>query len=83
MRNKQVNIYLKALKELFNTPNGITVLKYWKETHFDVTAVVPGDSYSTMYALGKKEFIQECIKQVNTPEVLDEEIPIESEMEML
>lgn len=79
MASKELKIYLAAMKHIFNTPKGIEVLKWWKEEHVDCSALVPGDTNATMFSLGKKEFVQECIMHVNRQDLLDEPIKIETE----
>jgi hypothetical protein len=76
---KSEKIYLAAVKRLFNTPDGIEVLRYWKEEFADPTAVIPGDINMTMYALGKKELVQEFMSHVKEQDVLLDRIKIETE----
>jgi hypothetical protein len=77
--NKEIKKYLSTVKRLFNTPDGIEVLKYWKEAYFDETALVRGDTNATMCALGKKELIQEFMSHVKEQEALYERIKIETD----
>jgi hypothetical protein len=70
--SKAVKNYQSALKRLFNTPDGYTVLATWKADFIDPTALCQGDPYSTMYALGQKELVQEFINHLKDDGVLDD-----------
>ncbi len=52
--------YVSAVRRLFNTPDGLFVLKCWKADYYDVSALCERDN-SSFYAMGQKEFVQELL----------------------
>lgn len=58
-------------KRLFNTEDGKDFLGYLKMMHLDISSVRETTEL-TYYELGKKEFIEALITQVNTPYVITE-----------
>ena len=68
---KRAKVFNKAATRLFNTPDGLKVIAYLKDSYADNTALTDTTN-STMYKLGQKEFVQGLIRLVKEPEVLDE-----------
>jgi len=77
--SKEEKKYLAAVKRLFNTRDGHTVLAAWKAEYVD-TSIAPlnGDPYIMSYLLGKKEFVQDVVFHLKDDGVLDN-VPIEIE----
>ena len=65
--------FRKALRELFKTPNGNTVLEFLEESYVDIPAV--GETPEiTYYKLGQKEFVQGLVKDARSEDDLDNTI---------
>ena len=60
-------------KRVFNTPDGILLLAFLKESVVDKTCLRP-DSHHTTYALGQKELVQTLLDYTTLPEKVDEAI---------
>lgn len=70
MDNSKINRdYVKAIKRLYATPDGLLVLAYWKEFICNDSAMADSDR-ETFYRLGKKEFIQGVIADLDQDERL-------------
>lgn len=71
MRNSPEKIFKQTAQDLFNTPNGITVLAYLNDSYVKSSAL--GESPElTYYKLGQKELIQSLIAVLNEPDKLDD-----------
>lgn len=68
---KKAMVFKKAATRLFNTPDGLKVMAYLKDSYADNTALGK-DTNETMYKLGQKEFVQGLVRLVKEPEVLDD-----------
>ena len=68
---KRALSFKKTVKKLFNTPDGLKVLAYLKDSYVDNTAIGK-DTNETMYKLGQKEFVQGLVKLINEPDQLDD-----------
>lgn len=70
MDNSKINRdYVQAAKRLYATPDGLLVLAYWKEFICNESALADSDR-DTFYRLGKKEFVQGVIADLNQDERL-------------
>lgn len=63
--------FKKKAKRLFNSPDGLKVLAYMKDSYVDNTALGQ-DTNETMYKLGRKEFIQGLVRLINEPDRIDD-----------
>jgi len=70
--SKAVKNYQAALKRIFNSPDGHTVLATWREDFVNQRALAPGDPITTGYLLGQKELVQEFINHLKDDGALDE-----------
>ena len=68
---KKIMDFKRQSKKLFNTPTGMKVIAYLKDSYVDNTALGK-DTNETMYKLGQKEFVQSLVRLINEPEVLDD-----------
>lgn len=70
--SKAVKNYQAALKRLFNTPDGHTVLATWRAEFVNISSLVHMDPYATAHHLGQKELILELMTHLKDDGVLDE-----------
>lgn len=75
---KALDSYFRAVRKIFNSPSGHRVLATWKEKDLRESALVPNDTATSMYKLGRKEFVQEVIDHLKDDGVLDD-VKIETE----
>lgn len=59
--------FRKALKQIFKTPSGETVLKFLKEAYVEVNAFDENTNV-TYYRLGQKELIQGILADIESEE---------------
>jgi hypothetical protein len=67
---KRATNFTKTASRLFNTPDGVEVLAFLKDSYVNNTALT-ADTNQTMYKLGQKEFVQSMVRLVTEPEELD------------
>lgn len=62
--------YRVLLKKVFNTPDGMKLLKHLEERFVDNSSYdSDGDINRTVYNLGQKELVQELIKNISNREI--------------
>lgn len=72
---KRALSFKRAAKRLFNTPDGLKVLAYLKDSYVD-TVVLSSSTNETIYKLGQKELLQSLIKLVKEEQL--EEVIVRS-----
>ena len=75
MKRKDKSHFENICSDIFNTPNGQILLKYWKQMYVECSCVRETPEM-TYYHLGQKEFVQALINTLENEEVLqDIELP--------